>query len=66
MADAIKEAYEHHQRVYDIEMRESHGPLIRLWELHMLKSMTEEEFVNAVKTNSDFADKWGPDASMHG
>lgn len=55
MSDLDK-LYERYKTVYDIESREGkYG----LEELHMLSDLTKEQFVERVKTDGRFAEKWG-------
>lgn len=57
----LSNAYKRYNRVWEIERDESstrYGKSL-LWDLHMLKDMTEDEFIEEVKTNDEFAKKWG-------
>ena len=57
------DAYQRYKTTYDIESREgSYG----LEELHMLSDLTKEEFINKIKTNDEFAKKWGKLGPIYG
>jgi thymidylate synthase len=57
------DAYQRYKTTYDIESREgSYG----LEELHMLSDLTKEEFINKIKTDDEFAKKWGDLGSIYG
>jgi thymidylate synthase len=57
------DAYKNYQNVYDIESRES---TYALEELHMLSDLTKEEFINHIKTDDEFAKKWGDLGPIYG
>ncbi len=57
------DAYKRYNDVYDIESREN---TYALEELHMLSDLTKEEFVNRIKTDSEFAKKWGELGPIYG
>jgi thymidylate synthase len=57
------DAYQRYKTTYDIESREgSYG----LEELHMLSDLTKEEFINKIKTDDEFAKKWGSLGKIYG
>jgi thymidylate synthase len=57
------DAYQRYKTTYDIESREgSYG----LEELHMLSDLTQEEFINKIKTDNEFAKKWGELGPIYG
>ena len=57
------DAYKNYQNVYDIESREGkYG----LEELHMLSDLTKEQFINRIKTDNEFAKKWGDLGPIYG
>jgi thymidylate synthase len=57
------DAYQRYKTTYDIESREgSYG----LEELHMLSDLTKEEFTNKIKTDDEFAKKWGSLGKIYG
>jgi thymidylate synthase len=57
------DAYQRYKTTYDIESREgSYG----LEELHMLSDLTKEEFINKIKTDDEFAKKWGELGPIYG
>ena len=57
------DAYQRYKTTYDIESREgSYG----LEELHMLSDLTKEEFINKIKTDDEFAKKWGKLGPIYG
>jgi thymidylate synthase len=57
------DAYQRYKTTYDIESREgSYG----LEELHMLSDLTQEEFINKIKTDDEFAKKWGELGPIYG
>ena len=57
------DAYKKYSTVYDIESRESK---YALEELHMLSDLTMEEFINRIKTDDKFANKWGELGPIYG
>jgi thymidylate synthase len=57
------DAYKRYENVYDIESRES---TYGLEELHMLSSLTKEEFIARIKTDENFAKKWGNLGPIYG
>jgi thymidylate synthase len=57
------DAYKRYMNVYDIESRES---TYALEELHMLSDLTKEEFIARVKTDKNFAKKWGNLGPIYG
>lgn len=64
----VGDAYKRYNKVWEIERDESTTRLgkLRLWDLHMLKSMSEEEFIEEIKTNDEFAEKWGDLGPIYG
>jgi thymidylate synthase len=57
------DAYQRYKTTYDIESREgSYG----LEELHMLSDLTQEEFINKIKTDDKFAKEWGELGPIYG
>jgi thymidylate synthase len=57
------DAYKRYMNVYDIESRES---TYALEELHMLSNLTKEEFIARIKTDENFAKKWGSLGPIYG
>jgi len=57
------DAYKRYKNVYEIESRES---TYALEELHMLSDLTKEEFIERIKTNNEFAKKWGELGPIYG
>jgi thymidylate synthase len=57
------DAYKRYDNVYDIESRES---TYGLEELHMLSDLTKEEFIARIKTDENFAKKWGNLGPIYG
>jgi thymidylate synthase len=57
------DAYKRYKNVYDIESRES---TYALKELHMLSDLTKEEFTDKIKTDDEFAKKWGELGPIYG
>jgi thymidylate synthase len=57
------DAYKRYMNVYDIESRES---TYALEELHMLSNLTKEEFITRIKTDENFAKKWGSLGPIYG
>ena len=57
------DAYKRYMNVYDIESRES---TYALEELHMLSDLTKEEFITRIKTDENFAKKWGSLGPIYG
>jgi thymidylate synthase len=57
------DAYKRYKNVYDIESRESK---YALEELHMLSDLTKEQFTNKIKSDSEFAKKWGDLGPIYG
>jgi len=57
------DAYKRYKNVYEIESRES---TYALEELHMLSDLTKEEFIERIKTNDEFAKKWGDLGPIYG
>jgi thymidylate synthase len=57
------DAYKRYMNVFDIESRES---TYALEELHMLSDLTKEEFTNRIKTDDEFAKKWGDLGPIYG
>ena len=57
------DAYKRYENVYDIESRES---TYGLEELHMLSSLTKEEFIARIKNDVNFAKKWGNLGPIYG
>ncbi|MDR9418866.1 hypothetical protein [Gracilimonas sp.] len=57
----VNVVYKHYNKVWEIERDESSTRLGEklLWDLHYLKSMSKDEFVEQIKSNQDFANKWG-------
>lgn len=57
------DAYKRYKNVYEIESRES---TYALEELHMLSDLTQEQFIDRIKKDSDFAKKWGELGPIYG
>jgi len=57
------DAFKRYKTVYEIESRES---TYALEELHMLSDLTKEEFINRIKTDDEFAKKWGDLGPVYG
>ena len=57
------DAYKKYRDVYEIESREND---YKLEELHMLSDLTEVEFIDRIKTNDKFAEKWGELGPIYG
>jgi thymidylate synthase len=57
------DAYKRYKNVYDIESRES---TYALEELHMLSDLTQEQFIERIKTDDKFAKKWGELGPIYG
>jgi len=57
------DAYKRYEDVYEIESRES---TYALEELHMLSDLTKEQFIERIKTENDFAKKWGELGPIYG
>ena len=57
------DAYKRYKNVYEIESRES---TYALEELHMLSDLTKDEFIERIKTNDEFAKKWGDLGPIYG
>ena len=57
------DAYKRYENVYDIESRES---TYGLEELHMLSDLTKEQFIARIKTDENFAKKWGNLGPIYG
>jgi len=57
------DAYKRYENVYDIESRES---TYGLEELHMLSDLTKEQFITRIKTDENFAKKWGNLGPIYG
>jgi thymidylate synthase len=62
------DAYKHYRTVYKIESRENTGPYYsnHLDDLHMLADLTLEEFIERIKTDDEFAQKWGELGPIYG
>ena len=59
------DAYKHYMKVYEIESRES-GNENYLEKLHMLSNLTMDEFTERIKTDDEFAYKWGDLGPIYG
>ena len=59
------DAYKHYMKVYEIESRESGGKNY-LEELHMLSNLTMDEFTERIKTDDEFAKRWGDLGPIYG
>lgn len=57
------DAYKRYKNVYNIESREGD---YALEELHMLSDLTQEQFIERIKTNDKFAKKWGELGPIYG
>jgi thymidylate synthase len=57
------DAYKKYRDVYEIESRESDS---KLEELHMLSDLTELEFIDRIKGDDEFAEKWGELGPIYG
>ena len=62
------DAYKNYRKVYEIESREDTSPYYSntLADLHMLENLTMEQFVERVKTDDEFAKKWGELGPIYG
>ena len=60
------DAYKHYMKVYEIESRESHSENNHLEELHMLSNLTMDEFVERIKTDKEFSDRFGNLGPIYG
>ncbi len=59
----VGDAFKRYKNTYEIESREgSYGSE----ELHMLSDLTQEEFIERIKTNDEFAKKWGELGPIYG
>jgi thymidylate synthase len=59
------DAYKRYMEVYEIESRES-GNKTYLEDLHMLSNLTIDEFIEKIKTDDEFAKKWGELGPIYG
>ena len=59
------DAYKHYMKVYEIESRES-GNENYLEKLHMLSNLTMDEFTERIKTDDEFAKRWGELGPIYG
>jgi thymidylate synthase len=59
------DAYKHYMKKYEIESRESGGKNY-LEQLHMLSNLTIDEFTERIKTDDEFAKKWGELGPIYG
>ena len=59
------DAYKRYMEVYEIESRES-GNRTYLEDLHMLSNLTIDEFIEKIKTDDEFAKKWGELGPIYG
>jgi thymidylate synthase len=59
------DAYKRYMEVYEIESRES-GNRTYLEDLHMLSNLTIDEFIERIKTDDEFAKKWGELGPIYG
>jgi len=59
------DAYKRYMEVYEIESRES-GNKTYLENLHMLSNLTIDEFIERIKTDDEFAKKWGELGPIYG
>ena len=59
------DAYKHYMKTYEIESRESGGKNY-LEELHMLSNLTMDEFTERIKTDDEFAKRWGELGPIYG
>ena len=57
------DAYKKYRDVYEIESRENDS---KLEELHMLSDLTELEFIDRIKGDDAFAEKWGELGPIYG
>lgn len=57
------DAYKKYRDVYEIESRENDS---KLEELHMLSDLTEVEFIDRIKGDDEFAEKWGDLGPIYG
>ncbi len=57
------DAYKYYMKVYEIESREGKYGLDKL---HMLSDLTMGEFINTIKTDDEFAKKWGELGPIYG
>jgi thymidylate synthase len=59
------DAHKRYMEVYEIESRES-GNKTYLENLHMLSNLTIDEFIERIKTDDEFAKKWGELGPIYG
>ena len=59
------DAYKHYMKTYEIESRESGGKNY-LEQLHMLSNLTMDEFTERIKTDDEFAKRWGELGPIYG
>ena len=59
------DAYKHYMKTYEIESRESGGKNY-LEQLHMLSNLTIDEFTERIKTDDEFAKRWGELGPIYG
>jgi len=57
------DAYKKYKTAYEIESRENTFALL---DLHMLEDLTETEFIDRIKTDDEFASKWGELGPIYG
>ncbi len=62
------DAYKNYRKVYEIESRENTSPYYSntLADLHMLEDLTMEQFIEKIKTDDEFAKKWGELGPIYG
>jgi thymidylate synthase len=62
------DAYKNYRKVYEIERRENTSPYYSntLADLHMLEDLTMEQFIERIKTDDEFAKKWGELGPIYG
>jgi thymidylate synthase len=62
------DAYKNYRKIYEIESRENTSPYYSntLSELHMLEDLSMEQFIEKIKTDNDFARKWGELGPIYG
>ncbi len=59
------DAYKQYMKTYEIESRESGGKNY-LEKLHMLSNLTMDEFTERIKTDDEFAKRWGELGPIYG
>ncbi len=62
------DVYKNYRKVYEIERRENTSPYYSntLADIHMLEDLTMEQFIERIKTDDEFAKKWGKLGPIYG